>query len=58
MSVIIDEFEVVMDSQQERDTSSGETETAAAPAPGSMKPQDISAVFTQHQLRCERVRAH
>ena len=58
MSVIIDEFEVVLNSQQERDTSSSDTETVVAPAPSSLKPQDITEVFTQHQLRCDRVRAH
>ncbi len=59
MGVIIDEFEVVLDAQQDRDAenNSRETETAAAGV-NSLKPHDINAVFEQQQLRLERVRAH
>ena len=58
MGVIIDQFEVVLDSQQERDAGNDEPETAAAPAENVLKPQNITAIIEQHNLRCERVRAH
>ena len=58
MGVIIDEFEVILDSQQDRDAESSSTETEAASAANALKPHDIAAVFEQQALRCERVRAH
>lgn len=57
MSVIIDEFEVVLDSQQGREAeNNNETETNAET--NSLKPHDITSIQEQHLLRCERVRAH
>jgi len=57
MGVIIDQFEVVLDSQQDRDAGNSETE-APANAGNSLKPNDITAILEQYELRCERVRAH
>ena len=57
MGVIIDKFEVVLDSQQDRDAGNSETETPAS-ASNSLKPLDITAILEQYELRCERVRAH
>ena len=58
MGVVIDEFEVVLDSQQGRDAGKSETEAAAASGGNSLKPHDITTIYEQQELRCERVRAH
>jgi hypothetical protein len=57
MGIIIDEFEVVLDSQQGIDAENSDAE-APTSAGNSLKPHDITAIFEQHELRCERVRAH
>lgn len=58
MGVIIDEFEVILDSQQDRDAENRGTETETAPAGNALKPHDIAVVIEQQAVRCERVRAH
>ena len=58
MGVIIDEFEVILDSEQGQSSGQGESEPAASSAATQLKPVDINAIFEQHALRCERVRAH
>ena len=58
MGVIIDEFEIVLDSQQNSETEKNNTEATAAPSANTLKPHDITLIHEQHTLRCERVRAH
>ncbi len=58
MGVIIDEFEVILDAQQEGKTETSTSEAEGASKGSSLKPLDIAAIFEQQTLRCERVRAH
>lgn len=57
MSVIIDEFEVVLDSQQGREADN-KKDTEAGSVTNTLKPHDITSIHEQYLLRCERVRAH
>jgi hypothetical protein len=60
MGVIIDQFEVILDSQQGRDAENrqnGNADETAAVA-DRLKPQDVNAIVEQQTARCERVRAH
>jgi len=59
MSVIIDQFEVILDSQQSgSDAAQSSAPAESASNASSLKPQDIIAVKQQYEERCERVRAH
>jgi len=58
MGVIIDEFEVVLDSQQDREAGNNENEAAPAAGGNPLKPHDITAIYQQQVMRSERVRAH
>ena len=58
MSVIINEFEIVMDNKQEETTSESPTTAEEAQAPTLPSPGDIRDIV-QHQLaRLERLWAH
>lgn len=57
MSVIIDQFEVVLDSQQDQEQKSNAAETTPAPQ-AALKPHDVAAILMQYQNRLDRVRAH
>lgn len=57
MGVIIDEFEVVVDSQQDREANNNQNKQAGV-AGNSLKPHDINSIHEQYLKRCERVRAH
>lgn len=56
MAVIIDEFEVISDSQQERSSENNEQEQSAAEP--ALRPHDIKSVYEQNKLRNLRVWAH
>ena len=58
MSVIIDQFEVIVDAQQGLEAENQGNEEEGAVMSSSLKPQDISAVLEQQYARNERVRAH
>ena len=58
MGVIIDEFEIVLDSQENSETEKSNTEATAARSANTLKPHDITSIHEEHTLRCERVRAH
>jgi hypothetical protein len=58
MGVIIDQFEVILDSQQGRDTENLQNGDETAAMPDRLKPQDINAIMEQQTARSERVRAH
>ncbi len=55
MGIIIDEFEIVLDSQQNSETEKNNTDATSA---NTLKPHDIISIYEQHTLRSERVRAH
>lgn len=57
MSVIIDQFEVVVDAQENQDAKSAATNTGAQPT-GALRPLDIAAVYEQMRNRQQRVHAH
>lgn len=57
MSVIIDQFEVVVDAQEDKEKSSEASDSGSSKKP-ALKPRDMAAVITQLQNRRERVRAH
>jgi len=58
MSIIIDQFEVVLDSQRDTQAPEESTGGGSTGADKAIKPQDIQAVIEQFNERCERVRAH
>lgn len=58
MGVIIDEFEIILDSQQDSGNSNNADNGPAAAANNTLKPNDIMSVYEQHELRCDRVWAH
>lgn len=58
MSVIIDQFEVVLDSQQDREQKSSASETTVSSQQTVLKPHDIAAILMQLKNRSDRVRAH
>ncbi len=58
MSVIIDQFEVILDSQEDKEKKSGASEDGSSGKQAGLKPRDVASIFTQLQNRRERVRAH
>ena len=58
MGVIIDQFEVILDSQQGRDAENQQNGDETAAVPDRLKPQDVNAILEQQVARSERVRAH
>lgn len=59
MSVIIDQFEVIVEPPAGEDERQGERDAGAGQtAPSSWKPAVVAAVFEQMQERRDRVRAH
>ena len=58
MSVIIDQFEVILDSQQDREQKFSASETPVSSQQTVLKPHDIAATLMQFKSRCDRVRAH
>lgn len=57
MSVIIDQFEVIMDSQNPQDEERP-AEPASVQQQPVLQPYDIAGVSEQLQDRADRVRAH
>lgn len=58
MSVIIDQFEVIMDSQNQQDEARSSEAAPAQQQQPVLKPYAIASVFDQLQERGDRVRAH
>ena len=58
MSVIIDQFEVIVDAQQDREAEKNTRDGDTASAAPALKPSDINAIIEQRDLRIDRVRAH
>lgn len=58
MSVIIDQFEVILDSQEDKEKKSSASEDGSAGKQAGLKPRDVASIFAQLQNRRERVRAH
>ncbi len=58
MSVIIDQFEVIMDSQNPQDEAQPSEASPAQPPQPAPQPYAIAGVFEQMQERADRVRAH
>jgi hypothetical protein len=57
MSVIIDQFEVVLDSQENQEAKSTAANSGAQQA-SAIRPRDITAVYEQMRSRQQRVYAH
>lgn len=58
MSVIIDQFEVIMDSRNPQDEAQPSEAASAQPPQLALQPYTIAGVFEQMQERADRVRAH
>ncbi|ESQ13782.1 MAG: hypothetical protein N838_07215 [Thiohalocapsa sp. PB-PSB1] len=58
MSVIIDQFEVIVDSQNPQDETQPSAALPAQPPQPALQPYAIEGVFEQMQERADRVRAH
>ena len=58
MSVIIDQFEVIMDSGNTREDTEARQDTEAPPTVSPFRPTAVTAVFEQMRERADRVRAH
>ena len=58
MSVIIDQFEVILDSQEENNTKPNASEGGESVQQISLKPVDVASIYMQMQNRSDRVRAH
>lgn len=58
MSVIIDQFEVIMDSQNPQDEAQPTEAAPAQPPQRALQPYTIAGVLEQMQERADRVRAH
>jgi hypothetical protein len=58
VSVIIDQFKVVVDSQNQQEESQPANESPAQQAQPELTPHVIATVFEQMQNRSDRVLAH
>ena len=58
MSIIIDQFEVILDSQEDKNATSNAAEGGDSAQQTSLKPVDVASIYIQMQNRSDRVRAH